>query len=312
MIAILLATYNCEEYIRQQLDSLLNQTYKDFVCYIHDDGSSDKTMEIINQYCIKYPTVFKILDYPVRGASKKNFMSMLEYISEEYVMFCDHDDVWLPEKIEISIATMRKIEENTQDKPILIFTDLKVVDRNLNIICNSFMKYTGMNPKNIEFSSLLIRNIAPGCTMLFNKQLYLIARKCSNLDNIKMHDSWLMLIAAACGKIQYIDTPLILYRQHLSNVVGAEKVEKNFQRIKKNIINILNGSFGKKQRQWINEILLQSEELSKLVEIPNDKRKIAKELSEVKRKMNKIERILFLRKYGIRRQKNNWWLLLWI
>ena len=95
-IAILMATYNGAKYLREQIDSLLAQTCQDWHLFIHDDGSSDDTMSIVNQYIETHPDKITILDYPSQGGACKNFLSMLEQVDSSYYTFCDQDDVWLP------------------------------------------------------------------------------------------------------------------------------------------------------------------------------------------------------------------------
>ena len=134
MVEILLATYNGKKYLKQQLDSLLNQTFEDFKIIIRDDSSKDKTMDIIMEYKEKYPEKIKVIEDDVKcGSSVSNFMQLIKHATAPYIMFCDQDDYWLPNKIEISLKKMRQ-EENDKNKPILIYTDYKVVDSNLNSI----------------------------------------------------------------------------------------------------------------------------------------------------------------------------------
>ena len=131
-VGILLATYNGEQYIREQLDSILNQTYVDWVCYIHDDGSADNTWQTIKKYESDYPDKFVVLNYEKCGGACKNFISLMKYSSENYIMFSDQDDVWAKNKIEVTLNRMKSIEADS-DKPYAVFTDLYVVDENLEI-----------------------------------------------------------------------------------------------------------------------------------------------------------------------------------
>ena len=141
MITILLATYNSGPYIREQIDSILAQTYSDWKLVVRDDLSTDNTVEIINEYICRYPDKISILDN--HGESKRaylNFVELLKNVESEYYMFCDHDDVWLPNKIDLSIQRMKEIEK--QDIPVVVHTDMKVVDQDLNTINESFWKYS--------------------------------------------------------------------------------------------------------------------------------------------------------------------------
>ena len=110
-IAILLATYNGGKYIKSLLDSLLNQSYQNFVCYIHDDGSTDDTFEVCRNYSWRYPEKFRILYYGHCGGAKENFFSMVKNVEEPYLMFCDQDDIWHDNKLLIMEEIMASHDE---------------------------------------------------------------------------------------------------------------------------------------------------------------------------------------------------------
>ena len=221
MITILLATYNSEKYLRQQLDSLFNQSYKDWRLIVRDDLSSDRTIELLNEYSAKYPNKMKII--PNDGKSLKsylNFIELLKSADSDYYMFCDHDDVWLPNKIELSIKRMREVEKH--NTPVIVHTDMKVVDENLNIIHPSFWKYSNLLPEHTSFVEMVLCNSANGCTMLFNQKAKEVSIQ--NVKYAKMHDILLnQSVSANCGIISAIYEPTVLYRQHSDNVVGAQK-----------------------------------------------------------------------------------------
>lgn len=222
-VAICLATYNGEEYIGQQLDSLLNQSYSKWVAYIRDDNSTDGTMQILEKYVHKYPDKFKLItDVQGGGNSQKNFALIHKWVTlnanPDYYMFCDQDDYWLKNKIEESVALIAPYN----NMPVLGHTDLKIADSELNIICESFIKYRALNPKVKDLNHLLIQNNITGCTMIWNRAL----NKYIDLTNnrVAMHDWWIALIASSFGKIIFLPKPTILYRQHGDNVVGATEV----------------------------------------------------------------------------------------
>ena len=256
-VGIVLATYNSERYLSEQLDSLIRQTFSNWRCYIHDDGSNDCTRDIIDAYCIKYPDHFLYLDYEPQGSAKKNFMSMLQYVDEPYVMFSDHDDVWLDIKIQKSISRIKEIEKKTSNKGILVFSDVSVVDENLNTICDSYSKYTGYIPQQyLSLNKILVKNVSNGCTMIMNRNLLNVIMRCCDYEKIVMHDYWFILVAAATGIIDYIEEPLMLYRQHGDNVCGAVK-DRSFlarrvadlQRIRKTSIS----EYISQKRKWISD-----------------------------------------------------------
>ena len=309
-IAVLLATYNGETYIKELLDSLINQTFQDFVCYIHDDGSTDRTIEIVEEYSIQYPERFRILDYPPTGAAKANFMSLLKQISEPYAMFCDQDDVWNQEKIEISYKAIRKAEKRYPGQPILCFGDMKVVDSQLNTIDMSFFKYTGLDPNRTELRQLLVENVVAGCTTIMNQKLYSSASELKEYSHIQMHDLWIALVAAATGKIIYINRPLLLYRQHESNVKGAEKNKNIFFKALSVLKKVFSGEYIEKTRKWHSTFRYQAYELSKVHDVSKDICVFLREFCELDKK-NKIERILFYKRHHIERKKHSLWMLLW-
>lgn len=222
MVTVLLATYNGEKYIAEQLDSILEQTYKDIKVVIRDDGSTDNTINIINRYLEIYPeTIFICPTTYATGSAAENFFKLLELNSDDYIMLCDQDDVWLPNKVEITLKAMREAEsENT---PVLVHTDLFVADENLNIISNSFAKFQSLSPNRNSLNNMLMQNNITGCTVMINKPLKELLF--TYPKNCAMHDWWLGIIAAAFGKIVYVDTQTMLYRQHGLNQVGAKNTK---------------------------------------------------------------------------------------
>mgnify|MGYP002625873366 CR=1 FL=1 len=224
-IAILMATYNGEKYIEQQINSIFQQSYSNWILYIHDDGSTDDTVNIIQKYAIQYPTKIFIINGDATGGARNNFFYMMQSVEAPYVMFCDQDDIWLKSKIEITYNKMLSIEENFgNDTPILVFSDLKVVDKDLNVIAEKMSEYQKLNPNKIQFKDILIQNITTGCTMMLNKACVQKVLLLHNLENIIMHDWWCAMVTSYFGKLVYIDDPLVLYRQHNSNSVGAKAV----------------------------------------------------------------------------------------
>ncbi|MDR0558586.1 MAG: glycosyltransferase family 2 protein [Prevotellaceae bacterium] len=222
-LAILLATFNGEKYLREQLDSLFAQTYKDWILYIRDDGSVDKTPDILNEYKNKYKNIYLFKDDIKRGA-KNSFMWMLDKVDSEYYMFCDQDDVWLPFKVEKTLEKMLSMEVKNKGKAILVNTDLTVVDSDLKIIMPSMWKYSKLNPYILQHTEYLcVCNFVTGCTVMINNKVKQLALPVA--DEAVMHDAWIALkVIANSGIISSIDTPTILYRQHAVNVFGAERL----------------------------------------------------------------------------------------
>ena len=226
-IAVLLATYNGGKYIREQLDSLFQQYCDQFHLYVRDDGSSDDTIKIVEEFRQKHPDRITILEdlQKHRGAAK-SFMYLLENVDSEYYMFCDQDDIWLPEKIEKTFARM-KDETAAKNEPVLVATDLKVVDEQLSPIKDSFNEDLKIDVFRKHPELICVRHVVTGCTMMFNRAAKLAALPMS--PRATMHDEWVALcIHFKGGVISILDDATILYRQHKSNTLGAEQASKGF------------------------------------------------------------------------------------
>ena len=230
-IAILIATYNGEKYIKQQLDSLLKQTYHEWKAYIHDDGSIDRTVEIIEQYVQKYPSRFIIIEGPSTGGACSNFMYLFRNVEADYYMCCDQDDYWLPDKIRQTFAVMKKIQ-GEGSKPCLVHTDLKVADAELEIISESMDRYQKLHSCDSAIGHLVVQNTVTGCTMMVNRKLRDMLLLPIDNRHLIMHDWWAGMIAAQFGKIKYLDIATILYRQHENNCVGAKELNFRMMLIK--------------------------------------------------------------------------------
>ncbi len=218
MVTVLLAVYNGEKYLKQQLDSVLNQTVTDIKILVRDDGSSDTSPQIIDEYCEKYAEkVFKMGGIPTKSA-KQNFAELLKCANSDYVMFCDQDDIWLPQKIEKTLAVMKSIEDGIT--PVLVHTDLKVVDGNLNVISNSFFGFQKLIQNDVTLPKLLVQNYVTGCTVMINRALVEVCKEIP--PQCIMHDWWLALVAILFGKLVCLDEATMLYRQHSDNQVGAK------------------------------------------------------------------------------------------
>lgn len=224
-VDLLLATYNGSKYLENQLDSIFSQTHQYFRLLVSDDGSSDTTQMILESYREKFGERLMIVPNrtPGRGVVRnfENLMrSSLEEGRSDWMAFCDQDDVWLPQKIECMLAEMVRIEgADGHAVPCLVHSDLAVVDENLTTICSSFAKYQLMSSDTSSPLSLLSINQVTGCAMMVNRTLLKMALPMPN--EAIMHDWWCGLISGS-GRRSFIKTPLILYRQHGSNQVGAK------------------------------------------------------------------------------------------
>jgi len=226
-VEILMATYNGGKYISEQIESILGQTYKNWKLLIHDDGSSDNTVKIVKKYADKYPNKILFIDDGIKcGGAKENFSHLLSIAKSEfdfeYIMFADQDDVWLPQKIELSIKKIKEMEKiHGKNLPLLVYTDLKVVDSSLNLISESFWKCQCMDPSHNSLSRLLMQNVVVGCTVLINRTTLLLGTPIPK--EAILHDWWLALVASGLGYLDFLKTPTVLYRRHERNDTGVKR-----------------------------------------------------------------------------------------
>lgn len=221
-VTIVLATYNGADFLEAQLDSLLAQSYNRWKVLAHDDGSTDGTTSILKRYALKYPQRFTLLEDGLHfGSASDNFSHLLGQCDAEYIMFCDQDDVWRHDKIEISLSKMKTMENDHPDAPLLVHTDLEVVDEGLHRIDGSFWHYGRLDPSQNAFRRLLMQNVITGCTVMINRRLREKAVPVPN--GAIMHDWWLGLVAARFGAIGHVQKPTIAYRQHAANDTGASR-----------------------------------------------------------------------------------------
>ncbi|MCC2037917.1 glycosyltransferase family 2 protein, partial [Raoultella ornithinolytica] len=221
-IEVLLATYNGEKFVREQIYSVLNNFDKisGYECKIlvSDDKSTDKTVQIIKSLQEQEPRIL-FLDGEKKGGVRSNFYYLLEHADADYVFFCDQDDLWLPDKISVFLERF-KSEEVSYNGPILVHSDLCVADANLSPINVSMFDYQKIN-KNPSFVELIVSNSVTGCVMACNRELIEGVKK-SQIQNSIMHDWYIGLYASAFGRILFIEKSFILYRQHGGNQVGAK------------------------------------------------------------------------------------------
>lgn len=213
-VAILLATFNGEKFLTQQLDSILNQTSNDWTLYINDDGSTDSTQDIINQYVKRYPK--RIIDVNCRkhqGCSN-NFYSLIFSVNAEYYMICDQDDFWLPNKVELSLNEIKKYKG-----PTLVGSYATLCDTRLNPKEGDFWSKTGMRDKLLTWNYAGVCCSVAGAEMIFNNDL----RECfrNKCNNNLTYDHWILMMALKYGKVYNLPIQLRLYRQHENNILGA-------------------------------------------------------------------------------------------
>jgi glycosyltransferase involved in cell wall biosynthesis len=221
-VQILMAVYNGEEYLRAQFDSLRSQTFEDWNLLVSDDGSTDGSLGIINEYCSLDSRIMLVLDDAHFGGAKNHFMALLRLADAPYVMTCDQDDVWDADKVDVTLAAMKEAER-LGERPLLVCTDLRVVDHDLNVLSPSFLEYSGMDASKRDMGYFLASCLVTGCTMMVNKKLLHLLQRPVDEDAIIMHDWWASLVAAAFGEVIHLNRATISYRQHGDNSVGAQR-----------------------------------------------------------------------------------------
>ena len=213
-ILILLSTYNGERFLREQLDSLFNQTLCDVKVLVRDDGSSDSTVAILSEYQQRNPEKIDIIEGKNRGW-RKSFFELMgiakeEYQGYDYFAFADQDDIWQPDKLKMAIKHLLDLSEGP------------------NLYCSN--QYYYKNGENFglirkektepSYKSCLVRNYATGCTIVFNRALLnLINREFPTIE--MAHDYWLYMVAVLCGHVYVDENAYICYRQHDSNQIGS-------------------------------------------------------------------------------------------
>jgi glycosyltransferase involved in cell wall biosynthesis len=219
-VDILLSTYNGEKYLPEQLESVALQDYSDWKLIIRDDGSTDKTIQIIEQFKQKYSNrVTVIKDNKGNLGYSKSFLELMRQSAANYIMFCDQDDYWYPNKISTLLAALQNEGKKNQQSGCLVFSDLQIADGKLDVIGNSFLEHIGY-AKSKGSQIFFLKNYVPGCSLMFNKALLQGALKTENI--IGYHDYWLIMLAASMNKIVSEDKPLMKYRTHDRNAVGVK------------------------------------------------------------------------------------------
>lgn len=225
-----MATYNGEEFIRDQIQSIQEQSYKKWHLIIRDDGSSDNTVAIIRQFCSHDNRIELIEDSEhTRLGASANFGRLMNHamdIGADYIAFSDQDDVWKRDKLNGQLQVMKNIEARTgKNTSVLVYTDLEVVNEQLDHIHPSFMSYQGISTKkDISLQTLLVQNCVTGCTMLINRPLLQLAVPVP--DTAHMHDWWVALCAASYGVMDFMPSVTVRYRQHGKNIAGAGGIRR--------------------------------------------------------------------------------------
>jgi glycosyltransferase involved in cell wall biosynthesis len=285
-VGILLCTFNGGAYLREQLESIIAQTYSHWHLFVSDDGSTDQTLTVLNEYRLRLGSRLVRLEGPQRGFAK-NFMSLIQNdnIKCDAYAFSDQDDIWLPDKLERSLAALAPLPK---DVPSLYCSRTRLIDINGRV--------TGLTPlfkKRPSFKNALVQSLAGANTMLINEA----ARKLLAVTDVDApivaHDWLAYLVVSGCGgTVIYDAEPTLLYRQHSGNLIGANAGLRNkLKRIRK----MLSGRF----RDWNEKHLFILRKYSSVL-TPENRRLIAQ--FEKLRGPHLVQRISSLRHAGFYRQ----------
>ncbi len=215
-VAIMLSTYNGEEYLDEQLKSIYEQTYKSIKLYVRDDGSNDNTLQIIDKWSAKMDIT--VIESEMNVGPAKSFLEIVKKVGEHAVYaFCDQDDIWDNDKVEIA---MKRLTQSSE-VPTLYFSNSRLINNVGEVIAET----THLEAPIITFESEVVCGYCPGCAMFFNRTLLELVNA-ENYSSVPMHDTLFVLTALAVGNVIYDKIPRFSRRMHAHNVVG--KKGKNF------------------------------------------------------------------------------------
>ena len=228
MVDIVMPVYNGARFLEEQIESIINQTYTNWVLKIRNDGSTDNSQDIIDKYCKKYPNkIVCIKDINKNIGLVSSLNVLLNNVDADYIMFADQDDVWFPNKIQRSLMDLQSIELCNNDIPVMVCTDVTCVDENKNILAESFFMSQHFLDNIIgDRHKMLALNEVQGCTIMINKaalKYILPLPSC-----IKVHDMWIALITLHYGKISYLKYSTMYYRQHNNNTIGSKNIDLKY------------------------------------------------------------------------------------
>ena len=236
LVRIMMATYNGEKFIQQQIDSIISQTYKKWNLIIQDDGSKDGTWRIIEEYANNDARITIRKSPEEKHGAYYNFHSIANQEKQngssfDYYMFCDQDDVWDDDKIERMLHAFINTDESI---PKLIYGDMRVMNAEEQVVIGSVVREQGLFYKNA--ASLFFSHIIYGCNLMMNKAaFYSVPVIDTNADivSILSHDNLYAKFAGVRGRVQYLDVPLMTYRRHGGNVTAKHQYGFGIKRILK-------------------------------------------------------------------------------
>ena len=288
-VNILMSTYNGQQFLAEQIRSIQEQSYTDWTLFIRDDGSSDNTKEILKDFERQDSRIHLIdSDKSDNLGVIKSFHKLVNHDRADYYFFSDQDDVWLPNKLELSL---KEAQNYLADLPLMVYMDLKVVNQDLEIMTESMVK-SQSHHANTELVQELTENTVTGGVAMINHAL---AEMWQETDDILMHDWYLALLASAFGNLVFIDQPGELYRQHSDNVLGARTLSKRFKKwIRPHILFAVYWDLIKNSQKQARHLLQMP--------LSQSNRELIEAFVTIMDKPM-LERFRILRKYGLRKNK---------
>ncbi|WP_333564352.1 glycosyltransferase family 2 protein [Streptococcus parasuis] len=288
-VNILMSTYNGQQFLAEQIRSIQDQSYTDWTLFIRDDGSSDNTKEILKDFERQDGRIHLIdSDKSDNLGVIKSFHKLVNHDRADYYFFSDQDDVWLPNKLELSL---KEAQNYLADLPLMVYMDLKVVNQDLEIMTESMVK-SQSHHANTELVQELTENTVTGGVAMINHAL---AEMWQETDGILMHDWYLALLASAFGNLVFIDQPGELYRQHSDNVLGARTLSKRFKKwIRPHILFAVYWDLIKNSQKQARHLLQMP--------LSQSNRELIEAFVTIMDKPM-LERFRILRKYGLKKNK---------
>ncbi len=227
---ILLAVCNGERFLPALLDSLQKQTLSDFSVLFQDDGSDDRSPEILRAVCGADRRFLSGACSGQKLGAMGNFFSLIRQSRADALLLCDQDDIWEPEKVHTLCRALEQAEQKWgADAPLLIHSDCRVIDQDGQVIHESFFRHQGWDPDAVSLPRLLVQNNVTGCTLIMNRALANLIAAHADPKKLFMHDWFIALTAAAFGHVVFLNQVLTQYRQHGGNAIGAS-TKSQFQR----------------------------------------------------------------------------------
>lgn len=262
-LCIVMTTYNGETFLSEQIDSILNQSYQDFELIICDDKSEDNTVEIIQNYLKDHDNITLYQNEENIGVVQ-NFENALKKCDSSYIALSDQDDIWHKDKLKISMQKLKIMEGSYPNIPLLIHSDLEMIDDNGNIFSPSYFNFRGYTLSSEKsLNTIISQNGIMGNTILINNHLKKLILPFPN--HLIVHDYWIALINEIYGKRTTIYKPLVQYRIHEKNLSNSTRVFKNnyFQAMKKLLTLNFNLPYMGVGREKVLKELLARYKLSK-------------------------------------------------